>query len=181
LEIAKSINNIPIRLTNERWIHIVENHDDLAGYFDDVLLTIESPDYVIKGYQEALIALKQREEGKFLAVVYKESGRSDGFIITAYLTLNKQNKTRKRGDFMATAEIEKTLKEVNELVSHFIKMPETKMWIDYDKEADVLYISFKRPQHATDSEMLENGILLRYKGEELVGITVLNASKRKTV
>lgn len=79
---------------------------------------------------------------------------------------------------MATAEIEKTLKEVNELVSHFIKMPETKMWIDYDKEADVLYINFKRPQHATDSEMLENGILLRYKGEELVGITVLNASKR---
>ncbi|MDP2753992.1 MAG: DUF2283 domain-containing protein [Nitrospirota bacterium] len=79
---------------------------------------------------------------------------------------------------MATAEIEKTLKEVNELVSHFIKMPETKMWIDYDKEADVFYISFKRPQHATDSEMLENGILLRYKGEELVGITVLNASKR---
>ncbi|OHC18168.1 MAG: hypothetical protein A3K25_08870 [Planctomycetes bacterium RIFOXYB12_FULL_42_10] len=79
---------------------------------------------------------------------------------------------------MATIEIEKTLKEVNELVSHFIKMPETKMWIDYDKEADVLYISFKRPQRATDSEMLENGIILRYKGEELVGITVLNASKR---
>jgi uncharacterized protein YuzE len=79
---------------------------------------------------------------------------------------------------MATAEIDKTLKEVGELVSHFIKMPETKMWIDYDKEADVLYISFKRPQRATDSEMLENGILLRYKGEELVGITVLNASKR---
>lgn len=86
MEIAKSINNIPIRLTNERWIHIVENHDDLAGYFDDVLLTVESPDYVIKGYQEALIALKQKEEGKFLAVVYKEIGRSDGFIITAYLT-----------------------------------------------------------------------------------------------
>lgn len=79
---------------------------------------------------------------------------------------------------MATVNIDKTLKEVNELVSHFIKMPETKMWIDYDKEADVLYLSFKRPQHATDSEMLENGILLRYKEEELVGITVLNASKR---
>lgn len=80
---------------------------------------------------------------------------------------------------MATAEIDKTLKEVNQLVSHFIKMPESKMLIDYDKEADVLYISFRRPQHATDSEMLENGILLRYKGEELVGITVLNASKRQ--
>jgi len=80
---------------------------------------------------------------------------------------------------MATAEIDKTLKEVNQLVSHFIKMPESKMLIDYDREADVLYISFKRPQDATDSEMLENGILLRYKGEELVGITVLNASKRQ--
>jgi len=53
------------------------------------------------------------------------------------------------------------------------------MWIDYDKEADVLYISFRRPQKATDSEMLKNGILLRYKGDKLVGITVLEASKRR--
>lgn len=79
---------------------------------------------------------------------------------------------------MATTKIEDTLKEVYELVSHFIKLPETKMWVDYDREADVLYISFKRPQKATDSEMLENGVLLRYKDDELVGITVLNASKR---
>ena len=79
---------------------------------------------------------------------------------------------------MATAEIDKTLKEIYELVSHFIKLPETKMWIDYDKEADVLYINFKRPQKATDSEMLDNGVLLRYKNEELVGITILEASKR---
>lgn len=79
---------------------------------------------------------------------------------------------------MATAKIEDTLKEIYELVPHFIKLPETKMWLDYDREADVLYISFKRPQKATDSEMLENGILLRYKDDELVGITVLNASKR---
>ncbi|GAB4407616.1 MAG: hypothetical protein OHK0032_02960 [Thermodesulfovibrionales bacterium] len=79
---------------------------------------------------------------------------------------------------MATTKIENTLKEVYKLTSHLIKLPETKMWIDYDKEADVLYISFKRPQKATDSEMLENGVLLRYKGKELVGITVLDASKR---
>ena len=31
MEIVKSVNNVPIRLTDERWIHIVENHDDLAG------------------------------------------------------------------------------------------------------------------------------------------------------
>ena len=79
---------------------------------------------------------------------------------------------------MATAEIDKTLKEIYELVSHIIKLPETKMWIDYDKEADVLYINFKRPQKATDSEMLDNEVLLRYKEDELVGITILEASKR---
>lgn len=80
---------------------------------------------------------------------------------------------------MATAEINKTLKEIAGIVSHIIKLPETKMWMDYDKEADVLYISFKRPQKATDSEMVENGVLLRYKGKELVGITILDASKRR--
>ena len=73
---------------------------------------------------------------------------------------------------MATAEINRMIKEVEALVSHLIKLPETRMWIDYDKEADVLYISFKRPQRATDSEMMENGVLLRYKDEELVGITI---------
>ena len=86
MEIGKSINNIPIRLTDERWIHIVENHDDMAGYYDEIPGVIENPDYVIKGYKKALIALKQKEESKFLAVVYKEINRNDGFVITAYLT-----------------------------------------------------------------------------------------------
>lgn len=86
MEIVKSINNIPIRLTDERWVHIVENHDDLAGYYDDVLMAVESPDYVIKGYRDALIGLKQKEEGKHLAVVYKELNKNDGFIVTAYVT-----------------------------------------------------------------------------------------------
>lgn len=79
---------------------------------------------------------------------------------------------------METATIENTLKEIYNLIPHFIKLPETKMWMDYDKEADVLYISFKRPQKATDSEMLDNGVLLRYSSENLVGITILDASKR---
>lgn len=78
---------------------------------------------------------------------------------------------------MAKTGIDETLKEVFELVSHVIRLPETKMWIDYDKEADVLYISFKRPQRATDSEMLKDGILLRYKDDKLVGITILEASR----
>jgi len=64
-------------------------------------------------------------------------------------------------------------------LSHLIRLPTGKAWIDYDQEADVLYISLKRPQKATDTEYLENeGILLRYRGKELVGVTVLETSKR---
>jgi uncharacterized protein YuzE len=79
---------------------------------------------------------------------------------------------------MATAETTKTLNQVYELIPHFMKLPEKKIWFDYDREADVLYINFKKPQRATDSEMLENGVLLRYRDAELVGITIMEASKR---
>lgn len=71
-----------------------------------------------------------------------------------------------------------TLSEVFKATPHLLKFPVTKMWIDYDKEADVLYIGFDRPQKATDSEMSQDGILHRYRGEKLVGITILEASKR---
>lgn len=43
---------------------------------------------------------------------------------------------------------------------------------------DVLYITFRRPPRATESEMLDDGILLTYSDDELVGITVFEASKR---
>ena len=42
-------------------------------------------------------------------------------------------------------------------------MPEgrlNKLWIDYDEEADVLYLSFQRPQKAAECEMLDDGVLL---------------------
>jgi len=36
-EIAISVNGVPIRLTDERWEHIIDGHADLANYRDDVL------------------------------------------------------------------------------------------------------------------------------------------------
>ncbi len=83
---VKSKYEIPITLTEERWFHIIENHDDLAGYYDSVLNTIEEPDYIIKGYGKALVALKIIGKKKFLAVIYKEVSKDDGFVITAYFT-----------------------------------------------------------------------------------------------
>jgi hypothetical protein len=38
----------------ERWFHIIENHDDLAGHDDDVLSAIEDPDFVIEGYAKEI-------------------------------------------------------------------------------------------------------------------------------
>ncbi len=63
------------------------------------------------------------------------------------------------------------------------KFPASELWLDFDEEADVLYISFKRPQKATETVEFEEkgedqGILLHYRKEELVGITVLDATKR---
>ncbi|MBI4811455.1 MAG: DUF2283 domain-containing protein [Ignavibacteriales bacterium] len=71
------------------------------------------------------------------------------------------------------------LGEVSQITPYLLQFPYERLWIDYDKNADVLYINFKRPQRATDSEMLDNGILLRYRKNELVGVTVLDASKQK--
>jgi hypothetical protein len=50
-----------------------------------VLNCVEDPDFIIKGYKDALIALK-KFRNKFLAVIYKELSKEDGFIITAYFT-----------------------------------------------------------------------------------------------
>ncbi|MEJ2555603.1 MAG: DUF2283 domain-containing protein [Anaerolineae bacterium] len=68
---------------------------------------------------------------------------------------------------------------VFQAVPLLIEFPVQRFWVDYDSEADVLYISFQRPQKATDSEMTDEGILLRYRDSQLVGITVLDASTRE--
>jgi len=49
---------------------------------------------------------------------------------------------------------------------------------DYDEEADVLYISFGKPQPALTAE-LGDGFLARFResDSELVGFTVLDASR----
>ena len=75
-----------------------------------------------------------------------------------------------------TAQLVKDCQKLARLVSDFST---SDVWVDYDREADVVYVSFRRPQHATDTiEMDDQGILLRYRGKKLVGVTILNASTR---
>ena len=52
------------------------------------------------------------------------------------------------------------------------------LWMSYDAEADVLYVNFKKPSYATDSELMEDDVIIRYEGEEIIGLTILHASQR---
>jgi uncharacterized protein YuzE len=70
------------------------------------------------------------------------------------------------------------IKSCISLVSNVVKLPLRHMWIDYDREADVLYLSFRKPQRATKTIETEDDILIRKDGNKIVGITVLNASDK---
>ena len=52
------------------------------------------------------------------------------------------------------------------------------IWTSYDAEADVLYVNFKKPSHATDSELTDDDVIVRYEGAEIIGLTILHASER---
>jgi uncharacterized protein YuzE len=64
------------------------------------------------------------------------------------------------------------------LIPWLLQLPSPQVWMDYDSEGDVLYLSFARPQQATDSVMGEDGNVYHYRGEQLVGVTILHASQR---
>ncbi len=94
---AKSVNGVTIRLPAERWIHISEEHAEMAGYLYDVLETIQEPLAIYEGNTDELIAARQITTGKYLIVVYREVSNDDGFVITAFLTKRwKQVERRKK-------------------------------------------------------------------------------------
>lgn len=73
--------------------------------------------------------------------------------------------------------VEKTLEKIYQSIPLIRELPSRHTWIDYDKEADVLYISFERPQMATDSILQDNNVLIRKRNERVIGLTIINASK----
>ena len=80
-----SKNGLPIRLTDERWTHITEEHAELAGMRLEVLETVSQPERVLAGGEGELPAVRALEVGKFLVVVYRVLDE-DGFMITAFIT-----------------------------------------------------------------------------------------------
>jgi len=75
---------------------------------------------------------------------------------------------------MAEPDIQSYLK----LIPAVKNSPSQSIWLSYDQKADVLYINFKKPSHATDSELSDDNVIIRYEGDEIIGLTVLHASQR---
>jgi hypothetical protein len=88
--IVRSRNGVPIRLTQERWQHIVHRHPEMEDQRERVLETVAEPDMVQQGDFGELLAIRFWHEtpltSKFLVVAYREVSHNDGFILTAYLT-----------------------------------------------------------------------------------------------
>jgi uncharacterized protein YuzE len=56
-------------------------------------------------------------------------------------------------------------------------LPQENFWTAYDAEADVLYINFHQPPLAADDgELTDDNIVIRYKDNQIIGLTILNAS-----
>ncbi len=70
------------------------------------------------------------------------------------------------------------IKKFLPLVSDIMDLHKENIWIDHDREADVVYINFRKPCSSDDSELTDEDIIIRYKDGEVVGLTVLHASKR---
>ena len=64
------------------------------------------------------------------------------------------------------------------LIPELRVIPDGTLWVSYDQGADTLYVSFGQPKAASDGELTDDDVILRYAGNQVVGFTVLHASQR---
>jgi len=76
---------------------------------------------------------------------------------------------------MGAVEVRQTLNPLPKLLD----VPYSRIRTVYDKEADVLHLNFKKPSHADDSELMDTDLITRYENGSVVGINVLNTSKKR--
>ena len=67
-------------------------------------------------------------------------------------------------------------------IPYLIESAHRKIWIDYDLEADVLYISFVYPPKAVEHEEEECGVVKNYdENGNLIGLTIIGAKRFETL
>ena len=95
VDLVLSRHGVPIRLTDERWSHITEEHCELAGLRSEVLDAVVRPERILLGGDGEHLAIRVMEEDKHLVVIYRE-GTDDGFIITAFVTRRVRSLVKRR-------------------------------------------------------------------------------------
>ena len=96
MDVVKSKNDVSIRLPEVRWFHITEEHSEMAGYYFEVLGIVEEPEAIYKGKAGECLAVREVEKDKYIVVIYSETSKTDGFVITAFLTKRKRQLERKQ-------------------------------------------------------------------------------------
>jgi hypothetical protein len=97
--IVASKNGVPIRLSQERWGHVVRRHPEMKEQKEKVLETVSDPDAIYQGDYDECLAVRLYPRTpltrKHLVVVYRETSHNDGFILTAYFATepSKRRKT----------------------------------------------------------------------------------------
>lgn len=85
LDIVESVDGVPIRLTDERFEHILNEHPYMSSYYNEMLAAVENPEFISKGNKGTKIAIINLGRRKWLHVFYREINAGDGFIISAYI------------------------------------------------------------------------------------------------
>ncbi len=88
LATAISKNGVKVRLTKERWEHVIKTHQEIEkNDFSKFVKVISEPGFILKGNKGELLAIKKVPRKKLWIVVpYKELSKQDGFVLTAYFT-----------------------------------------------------------------------------------------------
>lgn len=80
LATAISKNGAPIRLTEERWNHIITSHLEINPQdFKTIMSVVENPDLILQGDAGELLAVKKKHRtNSYFVVPYKEVNKNDG-------------------------------------------------------------------------------------------------------
>ncbi|MGB9776439.1 MAG: hypothetical protein ACPLYD_04070, partial [Anaerolineae bacterium] len=69
---------------------------EMAGYYFELLETVENPDAIYEGVTGEYLAVREASKGKYLVVIYREVSQEDGFVITAFLCRRRSWIERRR-------------------------------------------------------------------------------------
>ena len=73
-----------------------------------------------------------------------------------------------------------TVDRIIPLAHELVDSSTENLWLSYDREADVLYVSMHRLDVADDTEYRDDGVIVRYREDTVIGYTIPMFAKRYT-